>query len=256
MILIGTSLYPGTCTMIHAAVSLATTHTTRTHRCSYSLFLCCACYVFVRSRIQVLPDEITLAKEPPLAPMHLTVLPLNAIAMAQPAIANWSLQPPLSVTLQHMCIQRGSSSHVVTVSTTQRFRSKYITIVIHKPELRANHVDPSGVWQLSSDRGWQPRLLPQQQPGRVSWSDVHRLPDHAKGLFPHDSENTGKRSEQQQVLPHVNIHDSCTEMNPAHITPFEQKPEAMDLGSRPASQVAFMDTGSHWQNPNAALLQD
>ena len=83
---------------------------------------------------QRLPDEITLAKEPPLAPPHLAMLPLNLPSSPEPRIASWTLLPPASVTLQHMVTQRERTPEGATIlSCTHRFRTKFVTIVIHKP---------------------------------------------------------------------------------------------------------------------------
>ena len=84
---------------------------------------------------QSLPDEITLAKEPPLMPPHLAVLPQNAPAALSTttaaAASHASMQAPLSVTLTHMCVQKHGATN--TLSCTQRFRGKFVTLVIHKP---------------------------------------------------------------------------------------------------------------------------
>ncbi len=71
---------------------------------------------------QTLPDEITLAKEPPSVPLHLAVLPQNMEEVPDTRIAAWTLQPPLSVTLTHIATLPGATSN--TLSVTQRFRSK------------------------------------------------------------------------------------------------------------------------------------
>ena len=55
---------------------------------------------------QSLPDEITLAKEPPTIRPHLSVLPLNQLTSPDTRIAAITLQPPPSVTLTHVCIMR------------------------------------------------------------------------------------------------------------------------------------------------------
>lgn len=71
---------------------------------------------------QTLPDEITLAKEPPQAPVHLACLPLNSPPVLEPQIAMRSLRPPLSVLLTHVAIQR--SPHTLTLAVTRRYRTK------------------------------------------------------------------------------------------------------------------------------------
>ena len=83
---------------------------------------------------QALPDEITLAKEPPLAPLQLSCIPLNSQPAPDPRIAALTLPPPLSVTLTHMCLMpRGPTA--TTMSVTHRFRNKFVTVVIYKPRL-------------------------------------------------------------------------------------------------------------------------
>jgi len=212
---------------------------------------------------QVLPDEITLAKEPPPAPVHLTVMPLNVSAAPQPSIASWSLPPPLSVTLQHMCVQR-SSPRVTAISTTQRFRSKYVTIVIYKPRSLTliddlNPGDQHNVlydgWLFRGDQSqhslrWSQPIQPQQQQlqtqqlaapqSRVSWFDAQRQAHFSNGF------GVGY-GQQQMGIQHM--------MPPPHETPQVMAgnatepsqvttPELMDLGSRPASHAAFMDTSA------------
>ena len=204
----------------------------------------------------MLPDEITLAKEPPLAPVHLSVIPLNMALAHQPSIASWTLQPPLSVTLMHMCIQRSNNSQVTTVSSTQRFRSKYVTIVIYKPRLPSamvNAEESQGGYQQQQQRDdWagQPQSSAQgQQPptpsqGRaVSWSD------EATSM-------SDVQSAQQQVPPpHLMLPPPTpSQIMSAPFSSSEQPPpfsagESMDLGSRPSSQAAFMDTSENWQVP-------
>jgi len=83
---------------------------------------------------QALPDEITLAKEPPLAPLQLSCIPLNMDPAPDQRIAAWTLPPPLSVTLTHLCLTpRGATA--TTMSVTHRFRNKFVTVVIYKPRL-------------------------------------------------------------------------------------------------------------------------
>ncbi len=73
---------------------------------------------------QSLPDEITLAKEPPQAPVHLWCLPINIPPVEEPRIAAWTLHPPLSGTLTHVHVAR--SSPVTMLAVTQRFRAKFV----------------------------------------------------------------------------------------------------------------------------------
>ena len=77
---------------------------------------------------QALPDEITLAKEPPTVPAHLGILPLNMSPIPEPRLASWTLPQPLSVTLTHVCISRNGAS--TTLSCTHRYRGKYVTILV------------------------------------------------------------------------------------------------------------------------------
>jgi len=52
---------------------------------------------------QSLPDEITLAKEPPLAPLQLSCIALNTQPAPDPRIAGWTLPTPLSALEQVKC---------------------------------------------------------------------------------------------------------------------------------------------------------
>ena len=52
---------------------------------------------------QALPDEITLAKEPPLAPLQLSCIALNSQPAPDPRIASWTLPTPLSVHQHAKC---------------------------------------------------------------------------------------------------------------------------------------------------------
>lgn len=81
---------------------------------------------------QRLPDEITLAKEPPQAPLHLSVLPQNLQSALEERIASWTMLPPLSVTLTHMVKQKSADGATV-MACTYRFRTKFVTIIVHKP---------------------------------------------------------------------------------------------------------------------------
>ena len=71
---------------------------------------------------QALPDEITLAKEPPSVPAHLGVLSLNQTTVREARTASWTLREPLPVTLTHICSLR--QANTTTLSCTHRFRNK------------------------------------------------------------------------------------------------------------------------------------
>ena len=71
---------------------------------------------------QALPDEITLAKEPPAVPPHLGVIALNQPPLPEPRISSWTLREPINVTLTHICRQRDGEAN--SLSCTHRFRDK------------------------------------------------------------------------------------------------------------------------------------
>jgi len=199
---------------------------------------------------QVLPDEITLAKEPPLAPVHLTVIPLNVSFYFQPTIASWCLSPPLSVMLQHMCVQRSNRAQVAAISTTQRFRSKYVTIIIYKPQLPATgrrdmklcgvgQCRDAAVGRASHQRGQQLA----SQHSRVSWCDGPNA-QHMDGL---DGLNNSQHEEREHMLlPSLAQTQSQLMGTPYAFERPEMRPESMDLGSNPSSQAALMDTSADW----------
>lgn len=71
------------------------------------------------------------AKEPPLVPPHLQMTLLNAPS------SHMEVPPPLSrpqhVVLNHLYMQKGRSSpSVVALGSTNRFLSKYVTVVLYK----------------------------------------------------------------------------------------------------------------------------
>jgi len=103
---------------------------------------------------QSLPDEITLAKEPPSVPGHLGVLSLNQSSQPEPRVASSTLREPLTVTLTHICTQREGPSRAL--ACTHRFRNKYVTILIYKPE----HTITLDSWQQQLQ---QQQLLQLQQ---------------------------------------------------------------------------------------------
>jgi len=184
---------------------------------------------------QALPDEITLAKEPPQAPVHLWCLPLNQRSTAEPQIAALTQPPPLSVTLTHMAVLR--SSPTTTLAMTQRFRHKYVTVIIYKPPAQPKAQDPQAVdtedpfrvpSQPARDVWPRPRApVPGgKRPSQVNWTDAN----NADGASPHDCG-------QSASVP--------TAMPPPMLLPHPPSgAQPMDLGgSRPASQAAFMEVG-------------
>ncbi|MCD7451718.1 SNF1- protein kinase regulatory subunit beta-2 [Datura stramonium] len=71
------------------------------------------------------------AKEPPLVPPHLQMTLLNIPS------SHMEIPPPLSrpqhVVLNHLYMQKGKSSpSVVALGSTNRFLSKYVTVVLYK----------------------------------------------------------------------------------------------------------------------------
>ena len=80
---------------------------------------------------QALPDEITLAKEPPTVPAHLGILPLNMSPIPEPRLAFLDVTTAVICYTHSVCISRNGAS--TTLSCTHRYRGKYVTILIHKP---------------------------------------------------------------------------------------------------------------------------
>ncbi|KAL1495786.1 hypothetical protein AB1Y20_016648 [Prymnesium parvum] len=193
---------------------------------------------------QVLPDEITLAKEPPLAPVHLTVIPMNNPAAPMPSIASWSMQPPQSVTLLHMCLQRTDRANVSVVSTTQRFRSKFVTIVIYKP---FDHSRDG--WPSRGAMGQQQQQLLAAPQARVSWSGGGEA--QAGGAPFGTSPGFAPPSMAGQMLPPP-VPQRAQPPAPANFSHQLSSAESMDLGSRAASQSANMDTSADWHIPDAS----
>lgn len=71
------------------------------------------------------------AKEPPLVPPHLQMTLLNVPS------SHMEIPPPFSkpqhVVLNHLYMQKGRSSpSVVALGSTNRFLSKYVTVVLYK----------------------------------------------------------------------------------------------------------------------------
>ena len=96
------STRPCTCTSTRPAASSVTRRTTCTRRCGrprppLSLASAAAGDSLRLPPPKALPDEITLAKEPPLAPLQLSCIALNTQPAPDPRIAGWTLPTPLSV---------------------------------------------------------------------------------------------------------------------------------------------------------------
>ncbi|KAL4339316.1 hypothetical protein GQ457_08G000780 [Hibiscus cannabinus] len=75
------------------------------------------------------------ARDPPIAPPH-----LHRALLSYPASINSSGSLPLpgNVILNHLYIEnREAPRSVVALGFTQRFRSKYVTVVLYKPVLRS-----------------------------------------------------------------------------------------------------------------------
>uniref|UniRef100_A0A7N0TR59 Association with the SNF1 complex (ASC) domain-containing protein n=1 Tax=Kalanchoe fedtschenkoi TaxID=63787 RepID=A0A7N0TR59_KALFE len=71
------------------------------------------------------------SKEPPLVPPHLQMTVLNA--PCQTEIPQPPISRPQHVVLNHLYMQKGKSSpSVVALGSTQRFRAKYVTVVLYK----------------------------------------------------------------------------------------------------------------------------
>ncbi|KAA8544489.1 hypothetical protein F0562_022471 [Nyssa sinensis] len=82
---------------------------------------------------QTLPGDEDFAKEPIVVPpqLHLTVLGMDNSeeASSSPRPSN-----PQHVVLNHLFIEKGwASQSVVALGLTQRFQSKYVTVVLYKP---------------------------------------------------------------------------------------------------------------------------
>ncbi|XP_074588355.1 SNF1-related protein kinase regulatory subunit beta-1-like [Curcuma longa] len=76
------------------------------------------------------PADEDFAKEPPVAPphLHLTVLEMQNTDNKEAPVT------PEHVGLNHLCIEKGSSSQsIVGLGMTHRFRSKYVTVVLYRP---------------------------------------------------------------------------------------------------------------------------
>lgn len=79
---------------------------------------------------QKFPGDEDFAKEPAVVPpqLHLTILGDNQ---------EESLSRPDHVVLNHLFIEKGwASQSVVALGLTHRFQSKYVTVVLYKPQKR------------------------------------------------------------------------------------------------------------------------
>ncbi|KAK9865771.1 hypothetical protein WJX84_005577 [Apatococcus fuscideae] len=83
---------------------------------------------------QALPSQEDWAKEPPGMPPHLQLTLLNV----PPALdATAALPRPQHVVLNHLYCQRAPSTvNALVVGTTTRYKSKYVTTVMYKPQRR------------------------------------------------------------------------------------------------------------------------
>lgn len=81
------------------------------------------------SNLQLGPEDY--AKEPPLVPPHLQMTLLN-VPSSHMEIPS-PLSRPQHVVLNHLYMQKGKSSpSVVALGSTNRFLSKYVTVVLYK----------------------------------------------------------------------------------------------------------------------------
>jgi len=131
---------------------------------------------------QALPDEITLAKEPPIVPAHLGILPLNLPALPEPRIASTTLNEPQSVTLTHIGIQR--SGRRTTLSCTHRFRNKFVTIILYKPE------------HSTAVESWTQRHAQHVQHAQHQQHQQHQHQQHQQ----HQHQHQQQQQQQQQQL--------------------------------------------------------
>lgn len=181
-----------------------------------------------------------------------------------PSLASWSLVPPLSVTLQHLCIERSDNARVTAVSTTLRFRSKFVTIVIYKPFVPAMGSMELGyalqqgrdVW-LARGAGYQRAAHgeqgqqggggggdgrgDEQGEGQGRWSDGDdSIMQPSGGSGPY----AGSYVTQGQMMP------PPPPQRDSHVSPAAFEPlstaESMDLVSRPNSHSHSMDTSADW----------
>jgi len=185
-------------------------------------------------------------------PVQLTVVPLNSTNSSRSVPGMDSeLPPPLSVTLHHVCLM--STRNHMTLSCTHRYRSKFVTLIIHKAwhaganstrHHRVEHVQ-SGYSALHTGvaEGRNHCVLsPSSRGPSVWWSDgTMSGQQHADGPC-------------VAAKPVQNAADAATAMPPPLKLPAPcgcaeacarsdvLVPQAMDLGSRPGSEAVLMDT--------------
>ena len=192
---------------------------------------------------QALPDEITMAKEPPQAPVHLCCLPLNMPSVAEPFICGTTLHPPLSVTLSHMCVL--PSSPTLTLAMTQRCRHKFVTVVIYKPREASTSksilIEGGGAYDsMQNDtvgRIWLPYV------DQDTWGVQRR----GRGTSTPKRTPNGRQSQHSWLddvcQQHVNASETYAMPPPSPGRARTSGIQPMDVGSCPSSQVAFMEMG-------------
>ena len=189
---------------------------------------------------QALPDEITLAKEPPLAPLQLSCIPLNTQSAPDPRIAAWTMPPPLSVVLTHMCLMpRGATA--TTMSVTHRFRNKFITVVIYKPRLAPSAAPaPFCVDGASSAASMRSQAMEQDDPWAAANSSAP--PGHDRLMPPPPRDAWGVApAPRPPFLPEGGVGGS-RKVSWSDMSAGAGGGAAMDIGSRDGSKTAlFMD---------------
>ncbi|RVW35309.1 SNF1-related protein kinase regulatory subunit beta-2 [Vitis vinifera] len=114
---------------------------------------CAYCVHFITQWLQSsIPAEEDFAKEPVLVPpqLHLTVL-------GMPNSEEPSCSKPQHVVLNHLFIEKGwASQSVVALGLTNRFQSKYVTVVLYKPLKSIYEVVQLGI--VNEDFGLTPIL--------------------------------------------------------------------------------------------------
>lgn len=83
---------------------------------------------------QMLPQPDDYAKEPPAVPPQLLLTLLNCPTAPE---TNAQLPRPQHVILNHLYHKRSKS--MWCAGTTHRYRSKYVTVVMYKPEVKSEH---------------------------------------------------------------------------------------------------------------------
>jgi hypothetical protein len=187
---------------------------------------------------QALPDEITLAKEPPLAPLQLSCIPLNYQPAPDPRIAALTLPTPLSVILTHMCLTPRDAS-ATTMSVTHRFRNKFVTVVIYKPRLApAATSAPLG---MGSPGGSNSRCqaMEQDDPWAAAPSST---PSHDRLMPPPPQGMWGPGAAPVPRPPFLQEGAGSRKVSWSDLPSSAAGAAPMEVGSRPASQTGlFMD---------------